>query len=69
MKRGLIFICILIVMAVGFSGCYIYSNEPLPRPAVIIVPAGQPPPPVQKQTEPPPAPVGPPAGEVGAPKS
>ncbi len=51
------------------SGCYIYSQEPLPPPAVIIAPpAAVVVPPAQRQPAPPPAPSGPPAGAIGPPR-
>lgn len=70
MKRTIALFLLGILVALGFSGCYIYTTEPPPQPAIVILPPGQTVvTPQQPQTpEPPPAPVGPPSGYVGPPR-
>jgi hypothetical protein len=59
MKKGIAVLVLGVATVSLLSGCYVYTREPLPPPAIVIMPEG-PPPAVQS---PPPQP--PPSGAVG----
>ena len=71
MKNTIILLLAGLAMVLSFSGCYVYTTDPLPAPVIIVPPQGATVPPQQQApaSNVPKAPSGPPAGEVGPPKS
>ncbi len=61
MKRMIACLALLSLIVASFSGCYVYTREPLPPPAIVIMPDAGPVPPPPPPTPPPP----PPSGAVG----
>ena len=58
-----------LIVSSCLSGCYVYTNEPLPPPAVIVAHPGVVVTPAPaRPAPPPPAPSGPPAGAIGPPQ-
>jgi hypothetical protein len=43
MKKGIAILVFGFAVTSLLSGCYIYTREPLPGPAIIIMPEGPPP--------------------------